>query len=79
LKCQRKKRKIGTNISEEPTASIFRAERQQVLPKHWYLSTRLHGITAQKTIILIFNSENLQSHIMIINIFFNFKLKLESN
>jgi hypothetical protein len=25
--------------------------RQQVPPKHWYLSTRLYGVTSQKTVI----------------------------
>jgi hypothetical protein len=36
-------------------ASILRVEeRQQVIPKHWYLSARLHRITSQKAAVSIF-------------------------
>jgi hypothetical protein len=43
---------LGTSISKESSASIFYTE---VLPKHWYVSTRLHGVTSQKTVILVFS------------------------
>jgi hypothetical protein len=39
---------IGTAVSEEPTLPIFRL----VHATHWYLSTRQHGVSAQKTVIL---------------------------
>jgi len=50
----------GSNISEKPAASIFRVEeyslpwrqRQQNSAKFWYLPTRPHSFTSQKTIII---------------------------
>jgi hypothetical protein len=48
-----------TNISEKPAAFIFPflpyRQKQQVPPKHWYISTELHGITLQKAIMLMLN------------------------
>jgi hypothetical protein len=37
---------IGTDVSEEPAASIF-----SVPAKSWYKSTRLHGVISKKTLI----------------------------
>jgi hypothetical protein len=34
--------------------------RQQVCPKHWYLCTKLHDVTSQRTIIFIFTTEQPQ-------------------
>jgi hypothetical protein len=50
----------GTDISEGPAASINTVLpwnwRKQVPRKCWYLSTKLHGIISQKTVILIFTA-----------------------
>jgi hypothetical protein len=69
------KQSRGRLIPIFPSLHLQTRKREHVLPKHWYPSTRIHGITVQKTIILIFSGENLQSHIMIINLF----LTLNSN
>lgn len=49
---------IGTNISEESTASIFHQRRKQTLPECWYFSTKLQNIMFQKTVMLIRESRN---------------------
>jgi hypothetical protein len=44
---------IGASVSEELAASISFKKEQQVPSKHRYLSTKLHGVTSQKTVILV--------------------------
>jgi hypothetical protein len=34
--------------------------RQQVSPKHWYISTRLHSITSQKSVSIVFTPSLIQ-------------------
>jgi hypothetical protein len=46
----------NTKILKKHTATIFRVE--EVPPKHWYISTRLH-ITSRKSVMLM-----LKSHII---------------
>jgi hypothetical protein len=38
-----------TKVSEEPAACIFGRRRQRFSPECWYLSTKLHNATTQKT------------------------------
>lgn len=44
-----------SGISEEPAAHIFRllSRKKQVHPKGWCLSTRLYGVTSQKSVLYI--------------------------
>jgi hypothetical protein len=49
---------MSESISEEPGVSIFRVEDKergkQILPKFWYLPTKLQGVTSQNVVILLF-------------------------
>lgn len=45
---------MGTSVSEESAASIFRVEwRPEIYPKQYYF-TKLHGLRSLKTITLIY-------------------------
>jgi hypothetical protein len=41
----------GINISEKLATPSPEWKKEQVSPKHWYFSTRLHGVTSQMTAI----------------------------
>jgi hypothetical protein len=53
----------NSNFSDEHAASIFRIDESFVYPedgsagspKHWCLSTRLQGVTSQKTAVFMYN------------------------
>lgn len=53
------------SVSQEPAAYIFMVEewkwRQQVAPKLQYLSTKLHSVTFQGTLIIIFPATTTSS------------------
>jgi hypothetical protein len=55
---QRTVRWMGSDVVEEPGASIFRTEewklKQKVRPKSWYSFTKLHDVTFKKTVASIF-------------------------
>jgi hypothetical protein len=55
---------MGTSVSEESAASIFRVEwRQKVYSKQYY-STRLHGVRSLETITVIYlGSLNFSNHV----------------
>ena len=49
---------------EEPSASIFRAQGSMFLWKCLYLTTKLHGVTAQKAVILTFAAARISDLIL---------------
>jgi hypothetical protein len=53
----------GTGISEVSVAFVFMAfrGRHQILPNHQHLSIKLHGITLQKTVILMHTTKEISN------------------
>jgi hypothetical protein len=56
-------------VSKEPTAPKLLLRRYKQHPtKRWFLSTKPHGVTSQKTVIFIFTTErNLMQRILELN------------
>jgi hypothetical protein len=50
-----------TNVSEEPPASVLRAEEANS-SNRWYLCTKLHGVTFQKTVIFLLTAVGIPEH-----------------
>jgi hypothetical protein len=59
------------DVSEEHTASIFRAEAgQYVSPKHWYLPESPHDVTTQNTNMEVVRAKVCQGPVLVILVVF---------
>jgi len=47
---------MTTTVSDEPAACIIAEDGSNLSPQHCYISTTLHGITFQKTVISNFKT-----------------------